>query len=1465
MPLTKEQAQAELDRRERTREREEIDFQFIDPTYKVSPTFTPTMGAQPSVIGDPVYRGLMAEAGVEETSETLQQIFETWDKIFTALNRRMLVAGMQGEPTGKGLWADITNVLPLSKEYWRRWGNIMTKPYAETGFDKITEPVLEAVVGIANDAGKPELGVMAVSMAYGFDLYNPTSDRSIRAGMKGMAVAGLTPGIKPSDIPAQISPIGMLNFAGDVGVSGDWLLTSGLTKAGTAISKIGKLTGSKAAQALRGERSIIQIAGRPLVPRQVSATIYDTQSAFWDWMLGAPKNAGWMRRFAGKFSKHLGPDASVHQLSNDFYELYTRKRMQTGSDMAAYEQALKELSKKSGIDKDKLHATFSDVIETFGRKEIEPPTGPAGIFGPVEGAKLQQPAKLGTKGVVESGALKSEQQYGDEMIEWMKDIGKFGDEDAIIERLVGHQKPALEKQVNYIDYIYEGYKRLAERTNLKLPPSPYRAALEPLITTETPTLARAIKGALPELTEAQAKGSADFVDNIIQLGDSVLQQERAKGIPLTALTSKRMNYLLHNFSEEAFNALPKAGRRFLAKPSEKALEKQIFHPSLQKRVWDMTIKELNDLATDGQVYLSKGKIGLLETGKKLPKDAKAISKLLEDNPVRLAGIRLMRSHLAIAAKDFLDAAMDIAEMPGGTTLKQQITKNGRYPENWKKTFGTLGEWAETYAERELNPDMTAAILHGLGKMRGLQFMPKHPTLAMYDKLLNIWKPITLFLYPKYYDRNFIGALWNSHMGDALMNTSWVDSISYGRLSKHPMWQEALEHGVVGRSQFTADIERGIMFGGGKGLHIGSVGELQENYIRFSNYIHFKNEGYIPRIAARKTKELQFDYLDLTPWEWSYMRRIFPFYTWTRKNVPLQLAQTAEKPARAVRPLIAMKQQEPDRPFLQKITLPKWMKERFPMFARLNAELLLEDFWPLADLTKFESIPKALQEVADQVTPFAKIPFETFARTTDGTLSGWGPFGKGDPTGISIFTGRPIETYPGKQVNVWGVDMPAKVAHALKGVFRFVREVEKNPFAPLSERQSPMANWLQFIGIPYYENNQQQSITFRVKEIDRELEITNVNNYPEKYKQLSFEKIVMLNYQDKLLDPWRGGDRPYHVDVAAAELVKAQEGVDISALKALPGANQGVSEVGEKKYKLKPLPKQWELAAIKELNIDPTELAAMEMYIADATDEERKVVYLRNVIGDARHEAFVKGGVEIYQDSLNTITNLWSKDRDKTIELDNKERQLLYGAFLNLVPQYVDYIKENQERGGGEWQEYTKKLKTLYDVYEANTGKPLDEARQAWSQSAEADYQKLVEGVKLDKEGRMTDVKSDEIFAAARRYASDPIATTEFSKTMWDRWLGFADMKIQESVRIAAKNTTLPKLLKDKTWDKASAQLQNVILNEYAEGYPSWVRREALIKYVKYVSMGIDAGIFTKTKLKWFEDHLDDIMLLKAEL
>ena len=50
-------------------------------------------------------------------------------------------------------------------------------------------------------------------------------------------------------------------------------------------------------------------------------------------------------------------------------------------------------------------------------------------------------------------------------------------------------------------------------------------------------------------------------------------------------------------------------------------------------------------------------------------------------------------------------------------------------------------------------------------------------------------------------------------------------------------------------------------------------------------------------AVLATKSVLFDYADLSDFEKKYMRAIVPFYTWTRKNIPLQVANMLQRPAK----------------------------------------------------------------------------------------------------------------------------------------------------------------------------------------------------------------------------------------------------------------------------------------------------------------------------------------------------------------------------------------------------------------------------------------------------------------------------------------------------------------------------------------------------------------------------------------
>lgn len=74
-----------------------------------------------------------------------------------------------------------------------------------------------------------------------------------------------------------------------------------------------------------------------------------------------------------------------------------------------------------------------------------------------------------------------------------------------------------------------------------------------------------------------------------------------------------------------------------------------------------------------------------------------------------------------------------------------------------------------------------------------------------------------------------------------------------------------------------------------------VGELGDDLNRVSSFIAFRRQGYGAEQAAMKAKAAHYDYSKLTDFEREAMRRVMPFYNWTRQNIPFQLQQLLEHP------------------------------------------------------------------------------------------------------------------------------------------------------------------------------------------------------------------------------------------------------------------------------------------------------------------------------------------------------------------------------------------------------------------------------------------------------------------------------------------------------------------------------------------------------------------------------------------
>ena len=85
------------------------------------------------------------------------------------------------------------------------------------------------------------------------------------------------------------------------------------------------------------------------------------------------------------------------------------------------------------------------------------------------------------------------------------------------------------------------------------------------------------------------------------------------------------------------------------------------------------------------------------------------------------------------------------------------------------------------------------------------------------------------------------------------------------------------------------------------------------------------------VAAQEVKKSLFDYSDVSRFERDVLKRFMPFYTWTRKNIPAQLASLVKNPQRAEKLAIAKAQFEHESGDLDYSDYGQFWGERVPIF------------------------------------------------------------------------------------------------------------------------------------------------------------------------------------------------------------------------------------------------------------------------------------------------------------------------------------------------------------------------------------------------------------------------------------------------------------------------------------------------------------------------------------------------------
>ena len=204
-----------------------------------------------------------------------------------------------------------------------------------------------------------------------------------------------------------------------------------------------------------------------------------------------------------------------------------------------------------------------------------------------------------------------------------------------------------------------------------------------------------------------------------------------------------------------------------------------------------------------------------------------------------------------------------------------------------------------------------------------------------------------------------------------------------------------------------------------------LGSKVEDSSKLQHFIEKIQGGMSADEAANSAKRYLFDYGELTEFERDIMKSVLPFYTWMRKNIPLQIQEIMRNPGRygrlTAKPIGAIESLSED---WSNIPTPDYYKEihavRMPHGVAESFQFVNEGFdnfytrmtgnakatetglqpvylnpnFPFQDLNNVNA-----RDIISSMSPFIKLPVELFT-------------GEGG-RGYSFFRDRPIERYEGE--------------------------------------------------------------------------------------------------------------------------------------------------------------------------------------------------------------------------------------------------------------------------------------------------------------------------------------------------------------------------------------------------------------------------------------------------------------------
>lgn len=264
-------------------------------------------------------------------------------------------------------------------------------------------------------------------------------------------------------------------------------------------------------------------------------------------------------------------------------------------------------------------------------------------------------------------------------------------------------------------------------------------------------------------------------------------------------------------------------------------------------------------------------------------------------------------------------------------------------------------------------------------------------LKVFDKLSNVFKSTAVFS-GGFHVQNAIGNTLNSYLSvgkdvlNPMINAKAIQIMSghgsfMGRKADDIL-ELANKYGVLDNGIFNKEVKGFLenktstleqsplkkLASKGNPLNINrKIGGTIESQSRMVNFlIHLKN-GKSPEEAADLVNKFLFDYNDLTQFEQSTMKRLVPFYTWLRKNVPLQLENIVTQPEKYGRMYRGYNSVQKPETEEQKRLRPKYLEDAM----HTGNGNYIQANMPYQDLGKVTS----LKDLFSSINPLIKTPIE----------------------------------------------------------------------------------------------------------------------------------------------------------------------------------------------------------------------------------------------------------------------------------------------------------------------------------------------------------------------------------------------------------------------------------------------------------------------------------------------------------